>query len=55
MRFAINAGGGEQQLNAPFTMPTNSWHYVAVTLDGSTGILYLDGVPVASSAIAIRP
>src|SRR5579885_1279313 len=58
MRFAIttNGPGGEQQINAPFALPTNSWHHVAVTLNGTAGILYLDGVPVATNnSMTIRP
>jgi arabinan endo-1,5-alpha-L-arabinosidase len=59
MRCAINVGGaGEQQLNAPSALPMNSWHHVAVTLDGttSTGILYLDGQPVATNtSVTYRP
>jgi arabinan endo-1,5-alpha-L-arabinosidase len=58
MRFAIstNGPGGEQQINAPFPLPANSWHHVAVTLDGARGILYLDGAPLATNnALTIRP
>lgn len=60
LRCAITTSGptGEQQLNAPFALPTNSWHHVAVTLNGatSTGILYLDGVPVVTNkSMTIRP
>jgi hypothetical protein len=56
LRFAIKAGGGEQQINAPSALPTNSWVHVAVTLDGSAGILYLDGMPVATNtSLTIRP
>ena len=57
LRFAITTNGpaGEQQINAPFVLPTNSWCHVAVTLDGSKGILYFDGAPVATNAISIRP
>ncbi|MGH9614738.1 MAG: family 43 glycosylhydrolase, partial [Bryobacteraceae bacterium] len=57
MRFAItsNGNGAEQQLNAPTALPTNSWCHVAVTLDGSQGILYLDGISIATNAITIRP
>ena len=56
MRFAIKNGGGEQQINAPFAFPTNSWHHVAVTLDGSRGVLYFDGAPVATNtSLTIRP
>jgi hypothetical protein len=37
-------------------MPTNSWCHVAVTLDGSQGLLYLDGAPIATNAnLTIRP
>lgn len=59
MRCAINVGGGgEQQINAPAALPINSWHHVAVTLNGSssTGILYLDGVPIATNtSVTYRP
>lgn len=58
LRFAIttNGNGGEQQINAPAALPTNSWCHVAVTLDGSMGVLYLDGLPMATnSALTIRP
>ncbi|MGA9451450.1 MAG: family 43 glycosylhydrolase, partial [Verrucomicrobiia bacterium] len=58
MRFAIttNGNGAEQQINAPFALPTNSWCHVAVTLDGSVGLLYLNGVPVATNNnLTIRP
>ncbi len=58
MRFAITTSGpgGEQQINAPYALPTNSWVHVAVTLDGSNGILYLDGTPVATNnSLTIRP
>ncbi len=58
MRFSIttNGPGAEQQINAPFALPTNSWCHVAVTLDGSKGLLYLDGVPVATNLnVTVRP
>jgi Glycosyl hydrolases family 43/Concanavalin A-like lectin/glucanases superfamily len=58
MRFAIttNGNGAEQQINAPAALPTNSWVHVAVTLDGRKGLLYLDGLPVATNnALTIRP
>jgi beta-xylosidase len=56
MRFAIKNGGAEQQINAPTAMPTNSWCHVAVSLDGSKGILYLNGNPVGTNnALNIRP
>lgn len=58
LRFGLtlSGSGGEQQINAPFALPTNAWVHLAVTLDGTTGLLYLDGVPVATNnALTIRP
>ncbi|HEX7055909.1 MAG TPA: LamG domain-containing protein, partial [Bacilli bacterium] len=50
LRFAIttNSNGAEQQLNAA-ALPTGVWKHVAVTLQGSTGRLYVDGVQVATN------
>jgi arabinan endo-1,5-alpha-L-arabinosidase len=55
MRFAIRNGGAEQQVNAPGALPTNAWCHVAVTLDGTSGVIYLNGDPLATNAITIRP
>ena len=55
LRFAIANGGAEQALEAPAALPVNQWCHVAVSLDGAKGVLYLDGAPVASGAITIRP
>ena len=58
LRFAIttSGNGGEQTIDAPAALPTNSWCHVAVTLDGYKGLLYLDGIPVATNAsLTIRP
>ncbi len=55
MRFGIKNGGGEQTLDAPFALPTNTWCHVAVTLDGEQGILYFNGNPVATNTVTIRP
>lgn len=54
--ITTNGPGGEQQINATFALPANSWHHVAVTLIGSTGILYVDGMPVATNrSLTIPP
>ncbi|WP_425397866.1 LamG-like jellyroll fold domain-containing protein [Aeoliella sp.] len=50
LRFAIKtaSSGAEQQLNGP-SLASGQWYHVAVTLTGSGGTLYLDGVPIATN------
>ncbi len=55
MRFAINNGGGEQIVERAGTLPVGSWQHVAVTLNGKSAILYLNGALVASGNVAITP
>jgi hypothetical protein len=56
MRFAITTNGAEQIIDAPTAMPTGSWCHVAVTLDGTKGLLYLNGNPIGTnSSVTIRP
>ena len=58
LRFAIttSGNGAEQRIEAPAALPTNCWCHVAVTVDGSVGLLYLNGVPVATNNnLTIRP
>lgn len=43
VRYAIKAGGGEQQINSTSALTTGAWHQVAVTQSGTTGTLYVDG------------
>jgi arabinan endo-1,5-alpha-L-arabinosidase len=52
MRFTITSAGigGEQHLDAPSAAPVGAWTQVAVTTDGSRGILYVNGTPVVTNA-----
>ncbi|MBW8846385.1 MAG: alginate lyase family protein [Burkholderiales bacterium] len=51
LQFAISGAGfnDEQNLTAPWFMPIRRWVHLAVTLQGSTGRLYVDGKEVARS------
>jgi fibronectin type 3 domain-containing protein len=55
VRYAITTGGGEQQINGQ-ALAAGAWHHVAVTLSGTTGTLYVDGVAVGSnSSMTLKP
>ena len=51
IRFAITSSGsgGEQVLEGTGAASTGAWTQVAVTTDGSRGILYVNGTPVATN------
>ena len=57
IRFTIQNNGSSQQIiDGTSALATGGWHHVAVTLNGATGILYVDGVEVGrNSAMTIKP
>ena len=58
IRFAITTGGSgaEQRINGTSALPTGVWKHVAVTISGSTGTLYVDGVQVGqNTAMTLNP
>ncbi|MEY4917472.1 MAG: hypothetical protein RL616_1385 [Verrucomicrobiota bacterium] len=55
VRYAITTGSGEQQLNGP-ALSAAAWHHLAVTLSGTTGKLYVDGIAVNTNAsMTLKP
>ena len=55
LRFAIKNGGNEQVIETS-PLPSGEWVHVAVTLNGDTGTLYVNGTAMdSSSSITIDP
>ncbi|KAK6833166.1 hypothetical protein PG987_007860 [Apiospora arundinis] len=44
-RFSITTGGSgqEQQINGKAALPVNQWAHIAITLEGTTGTMYVNG------------
>jgi autotransporter-associated beta strand protein len=58
VRYAIltPSSGGEQGINSPLALSTGVWHHLAVTLSGTTGVLYIDGKAVGTnSSMTLEP
>jgi autotransporter-associated beta strand protein len=50
IRYAIKVNGGaEQQLNSSLSLGTGEWRHVAITLSGTAGTLYVDGVAAGTN------
>lgn len=57
-RFVIttSGGGGAQALDAPTALSVGVWTHLAVTLNGSRGIFYMNGLPVkTNTAMTLVP
>lgn len=57
VRFAITTtgAGGEQRIDGTAPLTTGAWHHLTVTLNGTTGVLYVDGLAVKTNTITLRP
>jgi arabinan endo-1,5-alpha-L-arabinosidase len=49
LRCDINPGGNLQTVQWTNPLPTNVWTHVAATLNGAQGVLYVNGLPVATN------
>jgi arabinan endo-1,5-alpha-L-arabinosidase len=49
LRCDINPGGNLQTVQWTEPLPSNVWTHVAVTLNGTQGVLYVNGWPVATN------
>lgn len=55
-RFGIKNGGSEQLINSDVTPTTGTWTHISVTLNGSEGVMYIDGVEVGrNDAMTLNP
>jgi autotransporter-associated beta strand protein len=53
-KFSIVNGGAEQNLTSA-VLPTDVWSHVAITLDGTTGTLQINGSTAASGPVTLTP
>ena len=49
----LHTWGTDPTFTLPRSVTDNNWHYLAVTFDGATAALYLDGVLVSSQAVTL--
>ncbi len=49
--LTLRGPSGEQGIEVPWGLPSNTWIHVAAVLDGSRGVLYTNGSPVATNPV----
>ena len=54
-RFAINAGKGEQRVDATTQLTAGTWAHVAVTKAGNAATVHVDGVAAGTGTIDLTP
>ncbi|MDQ8184331.1 family 43 glycosylhydrolase [Pelagicoccus sp. SDUM812002] len=56
VRFAITNGSGEQVVDGTEPLPTGEWLHIAVTIEGSLAILYVNGEEVGrNESMSLTP
>ena len=50
-----NANTEVLNITSPYTIPNNKWHHIAATFDGTTAIIYIDGIAVISGTPSAAP
>jgi carbonic anhydrase/acetyltransferase-like protein (isoleucine patch superfamily) len=53
--FTISNGTTNQSLTGSSVLTQNEWNHIALTLDGTSGKLFINGVPEASGSVTLRP
>jgi hypothetical protein len=53
--FTLSDGSTTRTLTSTSTLTTNEWKQVALTLDGSTATLFINGVAEASTPVTLTP
>lgn len=54
-RFAINAGAGEQRVDATTQLVAGTWAHVAITKQGNAVTIYVDGVAAGAGTANLSP
>jgi predicted outer membrane repeat protein len=53
--MGVFTNNGNPTLKAGTLLPTNQWVHLAATLSGTTGTIYINGIPVGSGPLNVAP